>query len=308
MAEGEQPERTTGIGMVQIGATTDDGGTRGISYRIGGEENLPFIGLECGGGHIPLVALEICDDPASWPAVVAEYVGDAVHDPASWAGKAEREYGADLVRLYLTSTVKRDFADFTTIGETIGKVLSGTSIPLAVEGVNDPSIDSEVFARVGEAGEGERLLLGTAEAGRYRSIAAAALAYNHSVIAQSPIDVNLAKQLNILLREIGVKADQILIDPYTGALGYGFEYSFSVMERIRYAALKGDADLAMPMISSAIDSLNVREVREADDATRGDMAVAWEFYAAFSSAVAGAAIVCVRHPRTVGMLHQAFHA
>ncbi|MDD1718194.1 MAG: acetyl-CoA synthase, partial [Methanoregulaceae archaeon] len=126
--------------------------------------------------------------------------------------------------------------------------------------------------------------------------------------AQSPIDVNLAKQLNILLREIGVKTDQILIDPYTGALGYGFEYSYSVMERIRYAALKGDADLAMPMISSAIDSLNVREVREADNAMRDDVAVAWEFYAAFSSAVAGAAIVCVRHPRTVGMLHQAFHA
>ena len=80
------------------------------------------------------------------------------------------------------------------------------------------------------------------------------------------------------------------------------------MERIRYGALKGDADLAMPMISSAIDSLNVREVREADDTTREDMAVAWEFYAAFSSAIAGAAVVCVRHPRTVGMLHQAFHA
>ena len=239
---------------------------------------------------------------------MVQYVGDAVHDPASWAGKAEREYGAELVRLYLTSTVKRDFADFTTIGKTIGEVLSGTSLPLAVEGVNDPSIDSEVFARVGEAGDGERLLLGTAEAGRYRSIAAAALAYRHAVIAQSPIDVNLAKQLNILLREIGVKTDQILIDPYTGALGYGFEYSYSVMERIRYAALKGDADLAMPMISSAIDSLNVREVREADDATRDDMAVAWEFYAAFSSAMAGAAIVCVRHPRTVGILHQAFHA
>ncbi len=308
MPEDAQPDKSLQIGVVQIGATDAEGGTRGTSYRIGGEGDLPFIGLECGGGHIPLVALEICDDPSSWPPVVLHYVGDATNDPAAWAGKAEREYGADLVRLYLTSTANREFSDFASIARTIDTVLAGTTLPLAVEGVNDPSLDSEVFSRVGEAGNGERLLLGTAEAGRYRSIAAAALAYHHVVIAQSPIDVNLAKQLNILLREIGVKPDQILIDPYTGALGYGFEYSYSVMERIRYAALKGDTDLAMPMISSAIDSLNVREVREADEETRDEMAVAWEFYAAFSSAVAGAAIVCVRHPRTVGMLHRAFQA
>ena len=175
-----------------------------------------------------------------------------------------------------------------------------------MEGSNEPAIDSEVFQRCGEAGQGERLLLGTAEAGRYRSVAAAAMAYNHSVVAQSPIDINLAKQLNILLREIGVKSDHIMIDPYTGTLGYGFEYSYSVMERIRYAALKGDTDLAMPMITSATDSLSVKEVREADPAIRDDIAVAWEFYAALSSAVAGSSIVCVRHPKTVPLLKQAF--
>ena len=144
------------------------------------------------------------------------------------------------------------------------KCCSSHRLPLIIEGSNDQAIDSEVFRRCGEAGEGERLLLGTAEAGRYRSIAAAALAYGHAVIAQSPIDINLAKQLNILLREIGVPEDQIVIDPYTGALGYGFEYSYSVMERIRTSALKGDADLAMPIISGASDTLTIKEVREAD--------------------------------------------
>ena len=133
------------------------------------------------------------------------------------------------------------------------EVLGATGLPLVIEGSNDPELDTEVFLRCGEAGEGERLLLGTAEAGRYRSVAAAAVAYHHAVIAQSPIDINLAKQLNILLREIGVPNDQIVIDPYTGALGYGFEYSYSVMERIRYSALKGDTDLAMPVISGAPD-------------------------------------------------------
>ncbi|MDD1661465.1 MAG: acetyl-CoA synthase, partial [Methanomicrobiales archaeon] len=145
-----------------------------------------------------------------------------------------------------------------------------------------------------------------AEADRYRSVAAAALAYGHSVAAQSPIDINLAKQLNILLREIGVPHDRIVIDPYTGALGYGFEYSYSVMERIRDAALKGDRDLAMPMISQAPDSLTVKEVREAPPEWQRDIAVRWEFGFALSAAIAGADIVSVRHPETVRLLQEAF--
>ena len=180
---------------------------------------------------------------------------------SDWAKAAETVYGADLVRLYLTSTRSRNFSDIASIGKTVESVLDATALPLIIEGSNEPKIDSDVFQKCGETGQGERLLLGTAEAGRYRSIAAAALAYNHSLIAQSPIDVNLAKQLNILLREIGVQRDHIMIDPYTGALGYGFEYSYSAMERIRFSALKGDTDLAMPIISSAVDSLTIKEVQ-----------------------------------------------
>ncbi len=300
------PDLDGRIGYVALGATKAEGGTRSVSYRLGGESDLPFIGMKTSGGSIPLVAFEICDDPSYWSPIVTSYTGDLVTDTPEWATAAEKQYGADLVRLFLTSTKQRGFDDFSSITKVTDEVLSGTGLPLVVEGSNEPAIDSEIFQRCGEAGQGERLLLGTAEAGRYRSVAAAAMAYNHSVVAQSPIDINLAKQLNILLREIGVKADHIMIDPYTGSLGYGFEYSYSVMERIRYAALKGDTDLAMPMIASATDSLSVKEVREADAAIRDDIAVAWEFYAALSSAVAGASIVCVRHPKTVPLLKQAF--
>jgi acetyl-CoA decarbonylase/synthase complex subunit delta len=295
------------IGEVILGASTSDGGTRTVTYHIGGDTDLPFS-REVIPGDQPLVAFEICDDPTLWSSIVTGVVGDLTHDLKGWSKAAERQYGADLVRLYLTGTRQRDFTDFPSVTRAVEDTLSGTGLPLIIEGSNDPSIDSEVFQRCGEAGEGERLLLGTAEAERYRSIAASALAYDHSVIAQSPIDINLAKQLNILLREIGVPSDHILIDPYTGALGYGFEYSYSVMERIRYAALKGDQDLAMPMISSPIDSLNIKEVRDASADLQDDMAVMWEFYCCFSAAVAGAAIVCVRHPRTVPLLKEAFRA
>jgi len=293
------------IGRVILGATPNEGGTRKISYSIGGGTTLPFLEPDP-SSHTPLVALEICDDPEYWSSIIKNFCGDLVEDTGAWANAAETVYGADLVRLYLTSTRKRNFSDLASLGKTIETVLSSTGLPLIIEGSNEPAIDSDVFQICGETARDERVLLGTAEAGRYRSIAAAALAYNHSLIAQSPIDVNLAKQLNILLREIGVKPEQIIIDPYTGALGYGFEYSFSAMERIRFSALKGDTDLSMPMISSAIDSLTIKEVRDSEQSMQDDMAVTWEFYTGIAATVAGAEIICVRHPKTVMMLKNAF--
>ncbi|MFA7695303.1 MAG: acetyl-CoA decarbonylase/synthase complex subunit delta [Methanoregula sp.] len=296
---------TSTVGEVILGATKADGGTRSRTYRIGGGTTLPFMEKEASSPS-PLIAFEICDDSRYWSPIVNDFCGDLVHNPGAWANAAEKTYGADLVRLCLTSTKQRDFSDIPTLGKTVESVLASTSLPLIIEGSNEPKIDSEVFQKCGETGQGERLLLGTAEAGRYRSIAAAALAYNHSIIAQSPIDINLAKQLNILLKEIGVQKDHIVIDPYTGALGYGFEYSYSAMERIRFSALKGDADLAMPMICAPSDSLTIKEVREAEGKDRDAIAVEWEFATSLAAAVAGAEIVCVRHPDTVKRLKAAF--
>jgi acetyl-CoA decarbonylase/synthase, CODH/ACS complex subunit delta len=300
------PETPAGIDLVTLGATAQEGGTRSVSYRIGGWTDLPFLGPRAQDVRSPLVALEICDDPRIWPAVVTRDLGDLTHDVAAWAREAEKRFSADLVRLVLTSTRDRSFSDFAAVGRTVEAVLSATTLPLIIEGSTEPELDREVFQRCGEAGAGERLLLGTAEADRYRSVAAAALAYGHSVAAQSPIDINLAKQLNILLREIGVPHDRIVIDPYTGALGYGFEYSYSVMERIRDAALKGDRDLAMPMISQAPDSLTVKEVREAPPEGQREIAIRWEFGFALSAVIAGADIVSVRHPETVRLLGESF--
>jgi len=293
------------IGAVTLGATRSEGGTRRVSYRIGGGTTLPFLEYNSSFSS-PLIAFEICDNPVFWPPIVRNYCGDVMNNVEDWAKTADATYGADMIRLYLTSTRQRNFSDIPAMGKAVEAVLSATSLPLIIEGSNEPNIDSEVFQRCGEVAQGERLLLGTAEANRYRSIAAAALAYNHSLIAQSPIDVNLAKQLNILLREIGVQRDHIVIDPYTGTLGYGFEYSYSAMERIRFSALKGDTDLAMPMICSPTDTLTIKEVREAESAVQDEMAVRWEFYSGLAAAVAGAEIICVRHPETVGMLRLAF--
>ena len=294
------PGWTTSVREVVIGATSSEGGSRRISYKIGGENDLPFIG---NSGHKPLIAFEICDDPTIWPEVVRSACRDLINNPADWAHHADQELNADLIRLNLTSTKRRNFSNYKGIGNTIKQVLASTSLPLIIEGSNDQDIDSEVFQQCGEAGQNERLVLGTAEAARYRSVAAAAIAYGHIIIAQSPIDVNLAKQLNILLREAGLPDDRIIIDPYTGALGYGFEYTYSTMERIRFSALKGDLDLAMPMISSPADSLTVKEVREAT--FTDETAIAWEVATSVAAALAGAVILVVRHPGTVPILKDA---
>jgi acetyl-CoA decarbonylase/synthase complex subunit delta len=304
-ANQDQPGRIT---EVRLGATPAEGGTRERAFTVGGARSFPFLERGADAGHPPLIALEICDDTRAWSPIVLRHAGDLAEDVGAWAAAAETTMGADMVRLYFTSTRQRGFDDFAALGATMREVIEATKRPLIVEGSSEPKIDSEVYRRIGEAAAGERVLLGTAEADRYRSVAASALAYGHAVVAQTPIDINLAKQLNILLSETGIPSDQVVIDPYTGALGYGFEYSYSVMERIRLVALQGDADLARPMISSAIDSLNVKEVREADPETADAIAVHWEFYAAFAALVAGAEIVCVRHPGTVALLREALAA
>jgi acetyl-CoA decarbonylase/synthase complex subunit delta len=293
------PGWTASIREVVIGATAEEGGTRRISYRIGGESDLPCIGT----GRKPLIAFEICDDPAIWPEVARSACRKLAEDPAAWARYADTTLQVDLVRLNLTSTRRRNFSGYDAVSRTVRDVLAASSLPLIIEGSADAEIDSEVFQRCGEAGEKERLVLGTAEAARYRSVAAAAMAYGHAVIAQSPIDVNLAKQLNILLREAGLPNDRIIIDPYTGALGYGFEYSFSTMERIRFAALKGDSDLAMPIICAPSDSLTVKEVRASSHSH--DAAVSWEVATSIAAALAGAVILVVRHPGSVPPLRKA---
>lgn len=293
------PGWTSSIREVTIGATTAEGGTRRISYRIGGESDLPCISQ----GRKPLIAFEICDDPALWPDVVRSACTKLVDDPPAWAEYVDTTLHADLIRLNLTSTRRRNFDTYDSVGKIVKAVLAATSLPLIIEGSTDVEIDSEVFQRCGEAGEKEKLVLGTAEAARYRSVAAAAIAYGHSVIAQSPIDVNLAKQLNILLREAGVPDDRIIIDPYTGALGYGFEYTYSTMERIRFAALKGDADLAVPMICAPSDTLTIKEIRGA--VHNHETAVSWEVATSVAAALAGATILVVRHPGSLYQLKKA---
>jgi acetyl-CoA decarbonylase/synthase complex subunit delta len=248
----------------------------------------------------PVVAVEIKDHrPDDWSPLLAEVWGDAMNDPAQWAKKAE-EAGADLLVLALTLADSPDAAV-----KAVKSVLSASGLPLIVLGPGQVELDNTLLVAVAEETKGERLALGICEDKNYRTIVATAMANGHLVTARSPMDVNLAKQLNILISDMGMPMDRILMDPTTGALGYGIEYGYSAMERLRLAALQGDAMTQLPMIvTPGFEAWKTKEAKVGTGvpAAWGDWAgraISWETLTAISLLEAGADIVVLRHPESV---------
>ncbi len=303
-------EKWTGsIRQVTLGATAAQGGTRSKTVTVGGETTLPFLFFEGEMPNPPVVAIEIQDGyPADWPPVLLRAWGDVLQDPAAWARKAE-ELGAEVIMLRLRGTNAN--GQPTTpqqAAATIKAVLSATGLPIVVRGPGQAERDNELLVAVAEAAPGERLALGLCEDKNYRTIVAAALAHGHLVVASSPIDVNLAKQLNILISDMRLPLDRVLMDPTTGALGYGLEYTYSVMERLRLAALTGDGMTQQPMICFVgEESWRQKESRAAEGvpAQWGNIekrAIAWEVVTATALLESGADIVVLRHPKTVKVI------
>ncbi len=290
---------------VTLGATKDQGGTRGHTLKVGGATCMPFHFWEGEMPNRPLVAMEVFDRVSEkYPAVLRDIFGaDVVADPAAMAEVCVQKYGADLisVRLEGTHPEKGDLSADAAV-ETIKRVLEAVEVPLIITGHSHFDKTNEVMKAVAQACAGENLLLNWVEQDNYKTIAGAVLAYGHCVVAQSPIDVNIGKQMNILLTNMNVPCDKIVMDPMTGATGYGVEYTYSVMERIRLTGLGGDRMLAGPMIvAPGQECAKTKEVKatEADFPAWGDLgrrAALWELATAQSLLYAGADILIMYHP------------
>ncbi|MCK4832744.1 MAG: hypothetical protein KAS81_08240, partial [Anaerolineales bacterium] len=230
------------VRTVTLGATAADGGTRQHTVTVGGETTLPFLHFEGKIPNRPVLAVEIKDrKPDGWSALLMEVWGDRMNDPGDWAIAAE-EAGADLISLTFGLTGldgQPNTAENARVA--VRKALDATGLPIMASGPGQAEIDNDLLVAVAEEGAGERLVLGYCEDRNYRTIVAAALGHGHLVQARTAMDVNLAKQLNILINDMQLPLDRILMDPTTGALGYGIEYGYSVMERLRLAALQGDS-------------------------------------------------------------------
>lgn len=239
------------VGTVILGAGPDQGGSRTSTVTLGGESTLPFINFEGDTPNPPALAMEVLDVmPERWPEVLKRPFGDVLGDPAQWAAKCVEEFGADLICLKLASADPHGLnASPDDCAETVRRVLEAVGVPLVIWGCDDYDKDNEVIPVCSQAASGERCLLGTAKEDNYRTIAAAALADGHLVISEAPLDISIQKQVNILLAEQGVADDRVVMYQVTGALGYGAEYAYSILERTRLAALSGDKMLSMPMVS-----------------------------------------------------------
>ena len=291
---------------VTIGATEADGGTRSKTVTVGGETTLPFIHFEAETPHKPVLALEVKDfRPEDWSELLLEEWGDVVNAPDTWARAAE-EAGADMLMLSLSlSDPEGNPTTPESAEKAVKAVLGATGLPLLVFGPGQAEIDNELLVPVANASAGERVALGLCEDKNYRTIVATAMANGHLVVARAPMDVNLSKQLNILIKDAGLPMDRILMDPTTGALGYGIEYGFSVMERLRLAALRGDAMTQCPMVVHVgFETWKTKESKVGDDVpdTWGDWkerAITWETVTAITLIEAGADIVILRHPESL---------
>ncbi|MDP3184619.1 MAG: acetyl-CoA decarbonylase/synthase complex subunit delta [Anaerolineales bacterium] len=300
------------IRTVTLGATAAEGGTRSKTVIIGGEASLPFMHFENPTPNPPVVAIEIKDrKPEDWSPLLVEVWGAAMNDPAAWA-KAAEAAGADLILLALSVTGADGQPNTPDAAVAATQaVLGATGLPLFVYGPGQVELDNELLVPVAEATKGERLVLGICEDKNYRTIVATAMANGHLVTARTPMDVNLSKQLNILISDMGMPADRILMDPTTGALGYGIEYGYSVMERLRLAALQGDAMTQAPMIvTPGFEAWKTKEskVGEGVPESWGDWkerAINWETLTAIALIETGATIVVLRHPESVKRVHSA---
>ncbi len=291
---------------VTLGATTAEGGTRSRTVTVGGDNVLPFMHFEGQIKNRPTIAIEIKDRrPEDWSPLLAEIWGAAMDDPAAWA-KAGEAAGADLLVLALTAT-DQDGKPLTAAAAvaSVKAVLGATGLPLIVFGPGQAELDNELLVAIAEACKGERLALGICEDKNYRTIVATAMANGHLVTARTPMDVNLSKQLNILVSDMGMPHDRIIMDPTTGALGYGIEYGFSVMERLRMAALQGDAMTQSPMIvTPGFECWKTKEAKVGTGVPESwgdwkERAINWETLTAMSLIEAGAAILVLRHPESM---------
>jgi len=302
----EVSESFTGqVIKITLGATKADGGTRTSTVTIGGARNVTYGGSIEDRSEKPVIAMDVLDTkPNKWPDVLAEPYKDVLDSPGDWAKKCIEKFGADLICIKFDGIhpdkANKDAAHAVKITE---QVLKTVGVPLILWGCGNDAKDNEVMPKVSEAAKGQKCLIGTIKEDNYKSLTAIALADGHFLISEAPLDINIGKQVNILASDMGFPLERIVAFQDTGALGYGMEYSYSIQERQRLAALSGDKVMAMPVICDVgYESWRAKEANQIDApgwgaaAERGPI---WEATTAICLLQAGADIIRMRHPKAV---------
>ena len=291
---------------VTLGARSAEGGTRGRTVTIGGA-TAPAYWYDCAPPRLPVIALDVFDMNIALPRPLKENIADVMDDPAAWARKNVEKFGAEVVTIHLMSTdpLIRDTSP-SDAAKTVEEILQAVDVPLIIGGCGDPRKDAQVFARVAEIASGERVLLNSvtldmAQARTLETVAAAAKEHGHLLLAFTGLDLNSAKELNRRLYAY-LPPEQVVMDLTTAALGYGLEYSFTIHERARMAALMGDGELQHPTVSGSTNAWAAREAWMTLDPVFGPREVRgplWESVTALSLLLAGLDLLMMMHPAAV---------
>ncbi len=303
------------IEEVTLGATRADGGTREVTITIGGERSLAFYNFDAQNPNIPVIAIDVFDRKPMLAKAVREHYEDVLEDPAEWAKKAVKDFGADLVTLHLIST--DPLLEDTPASEAVKvveDVLQAVKVPLIIGGSGNKEKDPEVLEKAAEVAEGERIMLASATLDMdWERIGNAAKKYGHVVLSWTQMDINNQKTLNrYLLKRVGIDRNSIVMDPTTAALGYGLDYAFTNMERIRISGLRGDTDLNFPMSSGTTNAWGAREAWMKDSPIEGDTpwgprelrGPIWEIVTGMTLALAGVDMFMMMHPGALAVMKE----
>jgi acetyl-CoA decarbonylase/synthase complex subunit delta len=288
-------------------------GTGPKAVTFGGENTLPFHSFEGSTPNSPVIAYEVQDvPPDDWPVEVQTPYGEVSKDPSAWARFCQDTLKARVIALRLTGThPDRENRSPEDAAQTVKDVLSAVEVPLIILGSNHTEKDASVLIAAAEASKDRNCIIGKAQEANYKTITAAAMANNHKLIAMSELDINLSKQLNILITQMGFDKERIITDPMCSALGYGLEYTYSVMERIRLAALtQNDTTMQQPMLADVgmyVWKVKETQAPEPDVPQWGllkERGIAWEANTAVALLTAGAELLIMRHPEAVGAVEK----
>jgi acetyl-CoA decarbonylase/synthase complex subunit delta len=293
------------VNRVTLGATKDSGGTRTSTVTVGGSANVVYGGAGTDAGEKPVIAMDVLDiRPDDWPEALNKPHENVLDSPGDWAKKCVEEYGADLICVKFDG-IHPDKADKDGdhAVKVTEEVLGAVGVPLVLWGCGNNEKDNQIMPKVSQAAKGENCLLGAVEEDNYKSLTAIALADGHYLITKAPLDINIAKQVNILVSDMGFPLERIVTFQATGGLGYGVEYAYSIQERQRLAALGGDKMMAMPVICDVgYEAWRAKEAKLADVPEWGsveDRGPMWEATTAMCLLQAGCDIIRMRHPRAV---------
>ena len=289
-----------------LGATSQNGGTRSGAIKVGGETTMPFLFEEGDMPNPPVVGLEIFDcEPVDWPDPLKTEFQDVLKDPMKWSKRCVDEFGSKFLCVRLMS-VHPDWGA-KPVSEAVAflkALLLEVKVPLVILGCGDIAKDNDVLAKASQVTKNEKCLFGVATQNNYKTLTASCLADGHSIVAESPIDINIAKQVNILISDMGLDPKRIVMHPTTASLGYGLEYVYSIMERSRLAAFSGDKMLSMPFI--LFTGQEVWRVKEAKESP--SLGVQWEIATAVTMLHAGADILVMRHPKAAAQVSKLIDA